>query len=238
MSSHRDSAPDRPAVQLDHETERKRLEASAVVASSVSRLFIRRSERKISRREVGIAAGFIVLLVVLSLLFHQAIVRQAVERHKPPASSPATTQLQNEVNALQREAAANRLLIQELIARLVKLGVNPKTLPHLPAIALSPGSSAPGFSAPGLPAAASGAASSGSSGSAHAGALPLPVASPGSAPSSSTPAPSHSKAAHPAPVASFPNPTPSNSSPVPLLPPIIPSVPLGLITIPVKVKVG
>ena len=210
---------------LDRQVEQKRLEASAVVASRVSRLHLRAAMHRITRRELAIIAIFAVALVLVVLWFNAQNDHARQELRDQRAADRETIktfsdQLRVEQGLLlqeQQESRAQLKLINQLRRKLIKLGVNPKSIPALPAIPTV--TTFPGFT--------SGAPTSG--GRAAGGPSRPPVSNPSSSGSAGRPNPT------PTPT---PTPTPS-PTPKPSHTPIIdvPPIRVGGIELP-PIKVG
>lgn len=237
MATHSDGTSN-----IDFTIERKRLEASALVASDVSRrearIQVGHAEHRISRREVFLALAFIAVILILTAYFRYQMTLRDLQRQEARAQNKASiVQLQGEVNSLQASLAADRKVMQDLINRLIKLGVDPKTLPKLPPAALpspAPGG-APGGGVTATPSSQTsvpGAVVPVSSTSSDGRPNPTPSAPASSRPPNPTPAPTP----RPTPVPTRPSlpiplplPTPTGKPPLSLGPIVIPPIVLGTI---------
>lgn len=219
------------STQIDRPTmEQKRLEATAVVASRVSRLHLAGVERRITKREVLIVIGFSVVLLLLVFWAHvQHDHDRQVARDQRSADRETirtfSTQLQEQQGLIigqAKESKQQLALINELRRKLIKLGVDPKSLPSLPS--------------PIVATAFGGGATSGQSGSGHVAAggraTPSPSRPSPSAPSSSSSAGRPNPT--PTPTRGTPTPTPTRTH-VPLID--IPTIQVGVIHLP-SIQVG
>jgi hypothetical protein len=118
---------------IDRPMEQKRLEASAVVASRVSRLHLAGIERRITKREVLIVIGFSVALLLLVLWFRaQHDDDQQALRDQRAADRETIRTFDGQFREQLKESKQQLALIDELRRKLMKLGVSVKSIPSLP----------------------------------------------------------------------------------------------------------
>lgn len=184
------STPTRPSPPMNQVMERKRLEASAVVASRISLLHLRSAERRITTREVIIVAAFAIALALLVWWFQdQHGTDQQALRDQRTANTETIktfndqlTAERDQISSQQKASKAELALITELRNKLIKLGVNPKSIPTLPKSVTSPlsssgssGNSVVGGSAGSAGSSGGGGGTSGSSGVAAPAPKPTPT---------------------------------------------------------------